>query len=227
MDKNKLDYYKKLLLEEKESVMNTLELMKENDPDLSLRESTNELSAYDNHPADLGTETFMMEQNMNLESVEKLRLREIDDSLERINNGTYGKCDICGKDIDEERLEVIPEAKICMECAKDKIPIEKMMDYRPKEEVNLKFPFGRTYKDISIEDNVAFDGEDSYQAVQRFNEIQGDPSFQGGDHQDVFDERDPGAVEEVEEISQEYYKGQIQGLNREDIPDEQRKDRNK
>ncbi|EOD01294.1 TraR/DksA C4-type zinc finger protein [Caldisalinibacter kiritimatiensis] len=222
MDANKLQYFKKKLLDEKNNIINTINRMNENEPNDSLQEYTNELSVYDNHPADLGTETFMMEQNMNLKDVEKLRLREIEDSLSKIEEGIYGKCDICGKEIKEERLEIIPEAKICMECANDKIPIDDLMGYRPKEEENLKFPFGRTYKDLSMEE-TEFDGEDSYQSVARFNEVPGDPSFTTGDNQGVFDDKDPGVVEDVEEISQDYYKGQLQGMNRDDIPDEQKK----
>lgn len=225
MDKQKLRHLKKLLLEEKKDVLNTISLMDNNEPNASMQEYYDELSMYDNHPADLGTEMFMVEQNMNLKNNEKLTLDEIEKSLEKIENGTYGKCELCGKEIGFDRLEVLPHANICIDCAEDKIPIDEMMDYRPKEEENLQFPFGRTFKDISEEDSVEFDGEDSWQSVARFNDVPGDPSFTTGDNLGVFDEVDAGIVQSVEQISEGYYKGQIAGLNREDIPDDQKKDK--
>lgn len=225
MDRQKLEFYKNLLLKEREDVLDTMNRMDDNEPNESMRDYFDELSTYDNHPADLGTETFMVDQTRNLKNVVNLRLKEIDESLGKIEDGTYGLCDICGKKIKEERLELIPEAKICLECANSKIPIDKMMDYRPKEEENLSFPFGRTFNDISIEDKVGVDGEDIYQSVERFNDIPNDPSHNTGDKQGVFDEREPGIVEDVEQISNEYYKGQLEGKNRGDIPDEQRKNK--
>lgn len=224
MDKNKLNHFKNKLLEEKQETLDSLKRMEEGYPNSSMSKYFDELSMYDNHPADLGTEMFMAEQGMNLENVEKLTLSEIEDSLEKIEKGTYGNCDICGKDIVEERLELLPHAKICLDCANEKIPIEKMMDQRPVEEDNLKFPFGRTFKDISDNDEVEFDGEDSWQAVARFNELQGAEANDNTDYQEVIDKRQPGIVEDVEQISEGYYKGQLEGMNREDIPDEQRLD---
>ena len=47
----------------------------------------------------------------------ELRLRDIGISLEKIKKGSYGKCENCGKDIDEKRLKVCPEARFCMKCA--------------------------------------------------------------------------------------------------------------
>lgn len=48
----------------------------------------------------------------------ELRLRDISISLEKIKKGGYGKCETCGKDIDEKRLRVCPEARFCMKCQK-------------------------------------------------------------------------------------------------------------
>lgn len=43
------------------------------------------------------------------------RYNEIKDALERITNGSYGKCSVCGKDIEEDRLEANPAATTCKE----------------------------------------------------------------------------------------------------------------
>jgi DnaK suppressor protein len=45
-------------------------------------------------------------------------LRLVRESLERIQNGTYGKCIVCGRDIPEERLRAIPWTPYCLEHAK-------------------------------------------------------------------------------------------------------------
>lgn len=222
MDKRRLEYFKKLLLDEKNKILETINKMNENEPNTSMQDYFDELSMYDNHPADIGTETFMMGQMINLKNNEENLLMQIEDSLNRIENGMYGICEKCGRKIKEERLEIIPYAKFCIECANKEIPLDKLMDYRPVEEEVLGYPFGRSYKDITIEDEIEFDGEDSWQALARFNEVKGDPSYSTGDNQGVFDEKEAGIVEEVDKISNEYYKGQIKGLNREDIPEKQK-----
>ena len=42
----------------------------------------------------------------------------VENALSRIENGTYGECEVCGKDIEEKRLEALPYATLCMEHAK-------------------------------------------------------------------------------------------------------------
>ena len=56
-----------------------------------------ELSNYDNHPADSGTELFMMEQDNGFKNRMKTTLLEIDASLDDISNNKYGICKECGK----------------------------------------------------------------------------------------------------------------------------------
>ncbi len=51
-----------------------------------------------------------------LEHSLELRLRDINEALEKIKKGKYGKCEQCGKNIPQERLRVSPEAKKCMKC---------------------------------------------------------------------------------------------------------------
>lgn len=46
------------------------------------------------------------------------RLRDIDLALEKIKKGKYGICEKCGKEIDEKRLKIYPEARFCLKCKK-------------------------------------------------------------------------------------------------------------
>lgn len=44
------------------------------------------------------------------------RIKDIDLALEKIKTGEYGICENCGKEIDEERLKIMPEARFCLNC---------------------------------------------------------------------------------------------------------------
>jgi DnaK suppressor protein len=46
----------------------------------------------------------------------ELKLEGINSALEKIEKGSYGSCEKCKKDIEEERLKVTPEAKFCIKC---------------------------------------------------------------------------------------------------------------
>ena len=80
-----------------------------------------------------------MEHQIGLKRLEEHEIKEIDQALEKIQNGTYGICESCGKDIDLNRLELLPQARLCIGCAKesDVFMAEIRGDkkkYRPSEE---------------------------------------------------------------------------------------------
>lgn len=199
MEKEKFSFFQNRLEEEEIKVKNLLERMSNPEEIGFSSEYSTELSSYDNHPADLGTDMFMMEQDKGLINSLEDTIYEIEVSKENLIDGNYGLCKSCGKEIDEERLELIPYLKLCIDCSENKISLEEKRHFRPEEEDILT----STRKDIS--EGIQFDREDSYQAVARFNEVDSDPSFSTGDNQGVFDEKEIGVVEDVEKISQEYF----------------------
>jgi RNA polymerase-binding transcription factor DksA len=75
---------------------------------------SSELSTIDQHPAELGTETFERELELTTLTIVEGELKEIDDALRRLDQGTYGICEECGKPIDEARLEAVPWARYCV-----------------------------------------------------------------------------------------------------------------
>ena len=77
--------------------------------------STEEISTYDQHPADQGTETFEQEKALSILEQHQADLADVDRALERVADGTYGKCEACGKVIPDERLEARPAARYCLE----------------------------------------------------------------------------------------------------------------
>jgi RNA polymerase-binding transcription factor DksA len=78
-------------------------------------EAVQELSTYDQHPADQGTETFERERDFSVLQRVEAQLEEVDAALARIDAGSYGKCEICGRPIGDERLEAMPAARYCLE----------------------------------------------------------------------------------------------------------------
>ncbi len=115
MNKSDLRRFEKALLEEKKRLLRqasiTAEIGKESGPD-----ATGDLSGHRTHIADQGTENYERERAYMLKSVEAKALREIDEALKRIANGSYGICESCGRPIARARLEVVPQARLCMKC---------------------------------------------------------------------------------------------------------------
>ncbi len=67
--------------------------------------------------ADVGTDAFEQELTLNLLGNEKDVLEQIDAALERIGDGSYGRCEECGRAIPRARLDAIPYAALCVKCA--------------------------------------------------------------------------------------------------------------
>jgi DnaK suppressor protein len=87
----------------------------QDESDESESDSLGELSHMDQHQADIGTETFEREKELSiLENVEA-ELADIEHALARLNDGTYGTCEACGRPIDEARLEALPATRLCLE----------------------------------------------------------------------------------------------------------------
>lgn len=84
----------------------------------SLLDETGELTLYRLHPADIGTESMEQEIQFLLGSNEGRLLYETDDALRRLYKDpeSFGVCQRCGKDIEMERLDVVPQATLCAAC---------------------------------------------------------------------------------------------------------------
>jgi DnaK suppressor protein len=105
---------KQRLLDERERLSREIE---ELDSDLSKSlEDSSEESPYDQHMAETAGVTLDREIDLTLEENARAALIQIDRALEKLENGTYGRCDKCGKPIGEGRLEVAPVATLCVEC---------------------------------------------------------------------------------------------------------------
>ena len=107
MDKQKLEYFRNLLLEQRrqatEDLLNDRATALEGDDGVEDSAEMSEL--------DLNRSTAFA-----LASRQSKLIKEIDEALDRIENGTYGLCTRCGKPLDEERLKAMPTAKYDAEC---------------------------------------------------------------------------------------------------------------
>ena len=202
MNKEELQYYKNKLNEEKNRVNKLIKQLDDNDMTKFNSENGGELSFYDNHPADLGSENFEVEKGRALEANEMSVLDKINDALSYIEDGSYGKCKVCGKDIDKERLEFLPYAVNCINCQDT---ISDVQTYNSNQRVVEESVIGKPFTHKSKYDNkneIPFDEEDSYQSVGRFNEVRNSPEYD-------YNYDDNTYVEEIEKISNEQYKNQL------------------
>ena len=71
----------------------------------------------DDEPADAGTATFEREKDLSIENNVRDLLHKIDRALKRMDDGTYGICDICGKPIEKARVKALPYVDLCIKDA--------------------------------------------------------------------------------------------------------------
>jgi RNA polymerase-binding transcription factor DksA len=74
-----------------------------------------ELSSNDQHPADLATDTFERARDVSIAQRVEAELTDVARALQRIDEGTYGTCEACGRKVDEARLQVLPATRFCVE----------------------------------------------------------------------------------------------------------------
>lgn len=117
MKADKVKMYKKILLEEKAKLLKGIRKGGDREPPKELGEVASNLTDD--------------ELRMGLTENELRILDQVESALDRIQNGTYGECALCGDPIGEERLKAIPFARLCISCQSD---VEKRKDSNPYED---------------------------------------------------------------------------------------------
>ena len=200
MEEKQINHFRNCLLAEKGRLEKEVKNSNRFNLDEALTGSVQELSAYDNHPADLGSETFEREKDLALWNNTHEILQRIDEALDHMEKGLYGICEDCGREIDIQRLEALPYTTLCIHCQHQEEDNHQSRE-RPIEEEVLAPPFGRTFLDET--DVVATDGEDIWQDVARYGTSES-PSDLGGvaDYEDAYlgSEEERGIVEEIDSI---------------------------
>jgi len=112
------EHFKQLLLEKRKEILRNVNEIEDEALKKSRLDATGDLSSMPIHMADIGTDNYEQEFALGLMDSERKLLREIDDALERIEQGTYGICEGTGKQILKARLEAQPWARYSVEYAR-------------------------------------------------------------------------------------------------------------
>jgi RNA polymerase-binding transcription factor DksA len=81
-------------------------------------------TAFDEEYADSGTNTFERERDLSLENNVRDLLEKIDKALARMDEGTFGRCERCGKPIEKARIKALPYVSLCIK--------DKQAETRPR-----------------------------------------------------------------------------------------------
>ncbi|MBY6036531.1 TraR/DksA C4-type zinc finger protein [Fictibacillus nanhaiensis] len=193
-----MDHFREILLSRKEEIKAMRERNDSFGNDTGFpKDSTGELSSYDNHPGDLGTELFEKEKDIALNDLHEKELEDIDAALNSMENGDYGVCKTCGADISKERLEAVPATLYC----KEHSPGQHSSDDRPIEEEVAGPDYSRRSNDGR--DATFFDSEDTWQSVARYGTSETPSDFtdpEKSDYNEMYEdsEDDDGYVEDYE-----------------------------
>ena len=108
-----LELTRKKLIELRRRVTGKVEHVAE-----SIREDTNPAGALSNAPVHLADAAQDIGADVEVLETEHDILRAIDDALTRVDDGSYGRCQECGQKIASARLEAVPYAALCFQCAR-------------------------------------------------------------------------------------------------------------
>ncbi|WP_032121703.1 TraR/DksA C4-type zinc finger protein [Clostridium amazonitimonense] len=196
MDKKLLEYYRKKLLRERESILDVIHGDKEMELTNSREEFSSELSFYDNHPADQGSEMNDIMRGKALKENEISLINKIDKALTSIDNKEYGICKHCGKNINKERLEVVPYAIYCVDC-QNEISVKEGL----KGDISINSNRDYDYRELNEPYGLGYKREDAMNQLQSFNKIKNLEDYYEED-----DDENDYEVEWIEKISNQQYK---------------------
>jgi DnaK suppressor protein len=74
---------------------------------------------------DQATVSLLAETSLTLLGPKRQELEAIEEALQRLENGSYGLCEVCGQPIQPKRLEIMPEASLCRDCASQREKLAK------------------------------------------------------------------------------------------------------
>ena len=116
MEKNKLNQYKELLLIKRTEMEDQMKYIRENSFKDTMKDASGDNSSYSSHMADQGSDAQEREKAFMMAYREGRLIYHIEEALDRIADGDYGKCIECKGDISDARLEAVPHARLCITC---------------------------------------------------------------------------------------------------------------
>jgi RNA polymerase-binding transcription factor DksA len=133
-----------LLLNIRDRLLDGIEFHASDNLRRTQKDASSDLSAYSFHMADAGTDNFDREFALSMVSNEQELLYEINEAIKRIENGTYGLCEMSGKPIPKPRLDAIPWTRYTVECQEE---IEKTQQRRQPQTFQLS-DFGNSEEEV-------------------------------------------------------------------------------
>jgi DnaK suppressor protein len=118
VSKSELEEFRQMLIAKRRDLIGDMSGMESGVLRTNRQEGSGDLSNMPTHPADIGSDNFEHEFTLGLLESERALLAEIDEALERIDQGTFGICLGTGKPIGVARLHARPWAKYCIEYAR-------------------------------------------------------------------------------------------------------------
>jgi DnaK suppressor protein len=117
LTKEQLEHFRQLLEDEKRTILEKLEQMKRGDIHTQREDMLDDADAA----------SVEVDHNLlfRIRGRELHLIKKIDEALEKIDQGTYGICDICGEEIGIARLEARPVAPLCISCKEEQEKIER------------------------------------------------------------------------------------------------------
>lgn len=115
LGKKELEHFRALLLRKRAELVGDVSTMEKE----ALRGETGSLSSVPSHMAEQGSDTSEQSLSLDLAAADRKLIREIDDALNRIADGTYGVCELTGTPIKQERLDELPWARHSIEAARE------------------------------------------------------------------------------------------------------------
>ncbi|GGF68345.1 hypothetical protein GCM10010912_11700 [Paenibacillus albidus] len=181
LTESQLSHLKTSLLERRETLQQHFTQDNESEGLLgdSLRMSTGELSSVDNHPGDVGTETFERSRDLAINDKLAQELEEIEAALQRMDEGTYGICIASKEEIPYERLEAIPYTAYTVEHT----PARDLSDARPAEEDVMTTP-PRGAGENRQEKSGRFDDAGAWESVEDYGSASSPVTSGSGDDEE-------------------------------------------
>jgi RNA polymerase-binding protein DksA len=113
LSKPEITVLKKILIEERGELQGQLTTIEEDQFSASQSDISGD-AGMDDESADAGTATFEREKDLSIENNVRDLLHKIDQALKRIEKGTYGICDRCGRPIEKARIKALPYVDLCI-----------------------------------------------------------------------------------------------------------------
>jgi len=115
LTERELEEFRQMLEAERDRLTEELEAIEEHLPEVE-QVSVDASGGYDEDLADVASDTFEREKGIAIENSVHGLLQQVEEALGRIEEGTFGICEMCGQPIHPERLRALPYARLCIHC---------------------------------------------------------------------------------------------------------------